>query len=135
MPGTAKSSTSTTTAPTGKVPVTSWTFTDARNRVFEVTMVSFLAGTMAKGPQKTVLDTAVANVASALGNRTVASQSDITLDGCPGRSFLMTSPKMNVRGEVLLAGDTVYTIGMGYAPSEADDGSAAAFLASFKLGV
>jgi glyoxylase-like metal-dependent hydrolase (beta-lactamase superfamily II) len=47
----------------------------------------------------------------------------------------MNSPKMNVRDEVLLAGDTVYMIGMGYVPSEADDGSAAAFLASFKLGV
>ena len=133
MPGEAKTSTMTIKTPAGDAPTNVWSFTDASNRMFTVTQSKFQAGTLSKAPVAKVLDGSVSGAASAMGNLTVASQTDTTLDGHAGRAFVMTSSKANVQGLVLPLGDTEYILSVSAPAGMADDGSAAAFFASFKL--
>lgn len=132
MPG--KATSSSMTIPDVNAPTTIWTYTDALGRAFQVARSKFPKGALA-GTSKTVLDNYAKGLPSSVADSTLESQTDVTISGHAGRRYLLVSPKSNVEGVFVVAGDLVFTVYLTYEPGKADPGTLEAFLGSFTLSV
>ena len=130
MPG--KATTSSMTIAGVNAPTTIWTYTDASGRAFQVARSTFPKEALT-GASKDVLDNVVKELPSSVADSTVQSQTDVTISGDAGRRYLMVSPKSNVEGVFVVAGDLVFTAYVTYESGATDSGSVEAFLASFTL--
>ena len=132
MPG--KATTSSMTIAVVNAPTTIWTYIDESGRAFQVARSKFPKEALV-GTSKAVLDSIAKDLPSSVADSTVESQTDLTISGHAGRRYLLVSPKSNVEGIFVVAGDFVFTIYVTYEPGKADLGSLEAFLASFTLSV
>jgi hypothetical protein len=132
MPG--KATKSSMTIAVVNAPTTIWTYIDESGRAFQVARSKFPKEALT-GTSKAVLDNVAQDLPSSAADSTVESQVDVTIDGHAGRRYLQVSPKSNVEGVFVVAGDFVFTIYVTYEPGKADPGLLEAFLASFKLSI
>ena len=132
MPG--KATKSSMTIAVVNAPTTIWTYIDESGRAFQVARSKFPKEALT-GTSKAVLDNVAQDLPSSAADSTVESQVDVTIDGHAGRRYLQVSPKSNVEGVFVVAGDFVFTIYVTYEPGRADPGLLEAFLASFKLSI
>lgn len=135
MPGKATSSTLAAKTPNGDAPTTIWEYS-ASTEAFGVARAKFPAGAMSSGAPADVLGAIMTPIATnILPGASITSQSDVTLDGHPGRSMAFADSKTTVQCEFFVVGDDVYAAFVAYPAGKMDAVVAQAFFASFQLTV
>lgn len=133
MPGTAKSTTSTIATPGGDAANTVWAFNDDSDRAFAVSVAKFKAGAFSGASAKTILDQASASIVAATAGATLASQSDVTVNGNTGRAITFGNSTTQIQCELFIVGDSIVGASLAFAAGGTDGGVAAPFFASFQL--
>lgn len=126
-----KLSQSTTTTQFGPAPTSIWEYLANPELDYNLAMWQYPAGSTANTTAATMYDGAIMSMDAANG-LTLDSQSDITLNGHTGRAFAVAGSTYQLRGQLVLVGDTLYMIYASYGPT-IDTAPVDAFLADFEV--
>jgi hypothetical protein len=135
MPGTAQKSSDTIQTPGGEGSESTWNCADSSGMSYMVVRVQLKPGSLDGAPAKDVLDASVTQEAALIPDSKVQTQSDVTLDGHAGRRVTVANSTVTGIGEMFIAGDDIYFVGVGGETAKIDAGLTEAFFASFKLTV
>jgi len=127
-------SASTTKTDVGYTASSLWTYSQGNDISYFVLLARYPAGSMAKLQVAKAYDAAIAGMTGGTSGLTLTAQSDISLNGHAGRSFLLTGKSGSIRGLIVLVGDNLYNAYVAFTPS-ADPASLDVFFANFKLTV
>jgi hypothetical protein len=133
MPGPAEKKTESIQTPVGLASESVWTSTDAAGVQFMVVRVGLPAGSVANVAPSRVLDESMAQMLALITDGRVASQSDITLSGHPGRVFVVASSTVTAGGEFFVVGDDIYGVGFGGDAGKVDAGRTQSLFDSFRI--
>jgi hypothetical protein len=134
FPATPKLTTSTAKTTFGDAATSLWTDEHGGNLSYYVQATVYPAGPLIAAQSASVYDAAINSLTGGSSGLAVAAENDVTLNGHAGKLFLLRSSLGSVKGEVVLAGSTVYIAFVAYA-SSVDSGLIDTFLADFELNV
>jgi hypothetical protein len=109
-----------------------WTYEQGGNLAYAVLAAAYPAGSLASTVPSKIYDGAVNGMTGGAQGLALATQSDVTLGGHAGRTFLLTSATGSIKGEVVVVGDTMYMAYVAFT-SSVDTGLIDTFLLDFKL--
>jgi hypothetical protein len=135
MPGTAQKTTDSIQTPGGEGSESVWNCADSSGVGYMVVRVQLKPGSLTGAPVKDVLDASVTQEASLIPDAKIVSQLDVTLSGHPGRRVTVANSTTTGVGEMFIAGDDIYFVGVVGDRGIIDAGRTEAFFASFQLTV
>jgi hypothetical protein len=103
-----------------------------RLNIYTVLAAAYPAGSLASAVPSKFYDGAINGMTGGSQGLALATQSDVTLGGHAGRTFLLTSATGSIKGEVVVVGDTMYMAYVAFT-SPVDTGLIDTFLLDFKL--
>ncbi|HEX7491896.1 MAG TPA: hypothetical protein VF337_09375 [Candidatus Limnocylindrales bacterium] len=109
-----------------------WTFEQGGNLAYAVLAAAYPAGSLAATTPAKLYDGGINGMAGGSAGYVLSAQTDATLGGHAGRTFLLTSSTGSIKGEIVVVGDTMY---MAYVvfTSSVDTSLIDTFLLDFQL--
>lgn len=115
MPGTPQEARNKVTIPAGDVLTASWTVNE-NGILYSVSIADYPPSVVAKRTAETFLDEGRNGLVNQLKG-TLKEESDITLDGHPGKAFMVSSEAGDVKARNYLVGARLYTLLVLYSPN------------------
>lgn len=134
FPVAPKLTTSTAKTTFGDSTTSLWAYTQDSTLSYYVEATAYPAGPLLSYESSTLYDAAINSLAGGSSGLALSAENDVTLNGHAGKLFLLKNAVGSVKGEVVLAGSTVYIAFVAYTPS-VDSGIVDAFLVDFTLSV
>lgn len=94
----------------GEVSIAAWAVRDPTGVLYSIWYADYPAELVAKNSAEALLNEGREGVTGQLQNVQIVSETPITLQGFPGREFVLTSDNGDVKGRMFLVGNRLYTL-------------------------
>jgi hypothetical protein len=119
----------------GDAPSSLWTDEESSDLAYFALFAQYPKGSMSGVGTSAVYDGAVSGMTGGTTGLTVDTQGSVTLNGHPGRKFVLTGSAASIKGQMYLVGDNLYMIYAAYTSNITDLTDVDTFIADFKLTV
>ena len=133
FPGMPKQTSQTYTTDVGNAPSSLWSWQQSSDLTYFVVTARYPKGSLSSVDPGLVYDEAIDGMTGGPAALAVANETDMTMNGHPGRVFSLAGTTANIEGQIVLAGDNLYVVYVLFSPTVTDFSGVDAFFADFTL--